>query len=242
MKYCVRDVFHGAIAPSLTDRSVFGIDELGVDLVRGAEAVALLAGAVRGVEGEVPRCELVVAGTARGTDEVLAEREDLGLRQGAVRAQIALTRHELDLGHAFGELQRRLQRVGQPPFESRPVHEPVDHDLDRVLLVAGEAVGALQELGDVDRLTIDPSPHEALPGQVGEQRVVVALAAADHGCQHLEPGALRQQQHPIDDLLRCLALEPGGVVRAVLHADAGVEQPQVVVDLGDRADGRARVA
>ena len=31
-------------------------------------------------------------------------------------------------------------------------------------------------------------------------------------------------------------------VRAVRDADARVEQPQVVVDLGDRADGRARVA
>ena len=39
-----------------------------------------------------------------------------------------------------------------------------------------------------------------------------------------------------------LALEPGAVVRAVLDADAGVQQAQVVVDLGDRADGRAGVA
>ena len=29
---------------------------------------------------------------------------------------------------------------------------------------------------------------------------------------------------------------------AVLHADAGVQQAQVVVDLGDRADGGPRVA
>ena len=36
--------------------------------------------------------------------------------------------------------------------------------------------------------------------------------------------------------------QPGAVVRAVLDADAGVQQAQVVVDLGDRADGRAGVA
>ena len=35
---------------------------------------------------------------------------------------------------------------------------------------------------------------------------------------------------------------PGAVVRAVRHADAGVEQAEVVVDLGDRADRRPRVA
>ena len=62
------------------------------------------------------------------------------------------------------------------------------------------------------------------------------------GRQHLEAGALGQQQDAVDDLLRRLALEPGAVVRAVLDADAGVEQAQVVVDLGDRADGRAGVA
>ncbi len=36
--------------------------------------------------------------------------------------------------------------------------------------------------------------------------------------------------------------EPGAVLVAVLHPDAGVEQAEVVVDLGDRADRRARVA
>ena len=49
-------------------------------------------------------------------------------------------------------------------------------------------------------------------------------------------------EHPVDDLLRGLAGDQPAAVRAVRHADAGVQQPQVVVDLGDRADGRARVA
>src|SRR5690606_1613787 len=44
-----------------------------------------------------------------------------------------------------------------------------------------------------------------------------------------------------DDLLGALALDRLAALMAVLHAHAGVEHPQVVVDLGDRADGGARV-
>ena len=121
-------------------------------------------------------------------------------------------------------------------------HEPVDDDLDLVLLVARQPLVALEELVDHDRLAVDAGAHVALTGQVGEQRVVLALATADDRCQHLEAGALGQLEDAVDDLLRGLALEPGAVVRAVLDADAGVQQPEVVVDLGDRADRRPWVA
>ena len=43
-------------------------------------------------------------------------------------------------------------------------------------------------------------------------------------------------------LLGRLAVDDRAVLRAVGHADAGVEEAQVVVDLGDGADGRTRVA
>ena len=119
-----------------------------------------------------------------------------------------------------------------------PAHEPVDDHLDRVLLVALEL-----ELGrQVDDLTVDPGAREALPRELVEQRVVLALAAAHHRREHLEPGAVGQLQHPVDDLLRRLAGDELAAVRAVRHADPRVEQAQVVVDLGDRADGGARVA
>ena len=101
---------------------------------------------------------------------------------------------------------------------------------------------ALEELVDHDRLAVDASPHVALTGQVGEQRVVLALAAAHDRRQHLEPRALGQLEDAVDDLLRGLALEAGAVVGAVLDADPGVQQPEVVVDLGDRAHRRPRVA
>ena len=83
--------------------------------------------------------------------------------------------------------------------------------------------------------------REALGLQLPEQLEVLALAAPDHRRQHLEPGALVVGHDPVDDLLRGLALDHRTADRAVRTAGTGVEQAQVVVDLGDRADGRARV-
>ncbi len=115
--------------------------------------------------------------------------------------------------------------------------QPVDDHLDRVLLLLVE----LGRVGELMGLAVDPGPAEALGLQLPEQLDVLTLAAADHRRQHLEPGALVVGHDPVDDLLRGLALDRGAADRAVRTAGAGVEQAKVVVDLGDRADGRARV-
>ena len=166
---------------------------------------------------------------------MLAERERLGLR-------LPLPRHDLDLGDTVGEAERRFERVGEAPLDAFLQHQTVDDDLDLVVLVLREPLVTLQELVDVDRLAVDARPHVALAGQVFEQRVVLALAAAHDGRQHLEPQAVVHVEDAVDDLLRRLALQPRAVVRAVLDADPGVEQAEVVVDLGDGADGRSWVA
>ena len=148
---------------------------------------------------------------------------------------------QLDLGDAVGEAERGLQRIGEPPLEALAEHQPIDDDFDLVLLVPRQPLVALQELVDLHRLAVDAGAHVALAGEILEQRVVLALAAADDRGEHLEAGALRQLQDAVDDLLRGLALQLGAVVRAVLDADPGVQQAEVVVDLGDRADRRAGV-
>ena len=91
-------------------------------------------------------------------------------------------------------------------------------------------------------LAVDQGPGEALVGQVLEEGVVGALAAVDDGSEDLEAGALLQLHDAVDDLLRGLARDRRAVVGAVRHADAGEEQAQVVVDLGDGADRGAGVA
>ena len=113
----------------------------------------------------------------------------------------------------------------------------VDDDLDRVALVLVE----LGRVGDVDHLAVDPDADEALPAGAVEDAVALGLAVLDQRPQHEQPGAFRQRQHLVDDLLDRLALDRVAV-GTVRDADPGEQQPQVVVDLGDGADRGARVA
>ena len=119
-------------------------------------------------------------------------------------------------------------------------HQPVDDHLDGVVLVAGEAIPAFR--AEVDELAVDPGPGEALLGQLAQQTLVLALAPAHDGREHLEARALLELEHAVDDLLGRLAGDDPAAVRAVRHPDARVEQAEVVVDLGDGADRAARVA
>ena len=126
-------------------------------------------------------------------------------------------------------VSRRLERLLD--------REPVDDHLDGVLLLLVELGRVVQAIG----LAVDPGPREALGLELLEQLDVLPLAAPDDRREHLEPGALLEGEHPVDDLLRRLALDRRAADGAVRAAGARVEQAEVVVDLGDRADGRAGV-
>ena len=206
-------------------------DETGVDLVACAEAIAALACAVGRVEREIPGCELVERESAVCAGEVLREGQRL-------RCGLPLRGHDLDLGDPLREAERGLERIGEAPLDAGTPHEAVDDDFDRVLLVAGEARRAPQ----LDDLTIDPRPGEALLRELGQEPLVLPLATAHDGRQHLEAGADGELEDPVDDLLGSLAGDHPAAGRAVRHPDPRVEQPEVVVDLRDRADRRARIA
>ena len=99
----------------------------------------------------------------------------------------------------------------------------------------------LGRVGDVDHLAVDPDADEALaPGAV-EDPVALGLAVLDERAEDEQAGPLGQREHLVDDLLDRLALDRMAV-GAVRDADPREQQPQVVVDLGDGPDGRARVA
>ena len=62
------------------------------------------------------------------------------------------------------------------------------------------------------------------------------------GREELDARPLGQLHDLIDDLIARLRAHLAAATVAVRLADARVEQPQIVVDLGDRPDGRARIA
>ena len=88
---------------------------------------------------------------------------------------------------------------------------------------------------------VDLDPLKSLLEVFGELLAVFALAAAHDRRQQIEPGAFGQRQHAIDHLRDDLALDRQARGGRIGHADARPQQPHVVVDLGDGADGRARI-
>ena len=89
---------------------------------------------------------------------------------------------------------------------------------------------------------VDAHADVAGLAQVVEDGLVLALAVLDQRRQDHDAAALRQRQDGVDDLLHRLLRDLAAALGAVGVADAGEEQAQVVVDLGDGAHGRARVA
>ncbi len=230
------EVFAGVAAGPRVDRAVaelalgVGHHQIGVDLHLGAQTGALRAGAERRVEGERARLHLLERQVVVGAVEVLGVE---ALAVGVVFGQV----DELQRDRAAGQLQCRLDRVGEPAPRRVLHRQAVDDDLDVVLLVLLQRRRLFQPHDGA----VDPGPGEALGLQLAEQLGVFALAAPDDRREHLEPGALLQVHHAVDDLLRHLPGDRARAHRAVGLADARPQQPQVVVDLGDRADGRARV-
>ena len=70
---------------------------------------------------------------------------------------------------------------------------------------------------------------------------MLALSAGDHGAHDHDSGGGWDGLNGIDDLLDSLAGDQPATVRTVGTTGAGVEEADVVVDLGDGADGGAGI-
>ena len=186
------------------------------------------------------------AGRARAVGIVEGEhaRGELAHRHAAVRTGVVLTVQRVpaadfvDDHQPVRQLQRGFQRVGQPLVDFAAHDQPVDHRLERVLLLLVQ----LGRVAHVVDFAVHAHAHEALPPQILDQLDVFALAAAHDGREHLDLCALGQQHDLVDDLVDRLLADFPAAVWAVRHARARVEQAQVVVNFGHGAHGRAGVA
>ena len=82
---------------------------------------------------------------------MLAERQRLTL--------VTITRNNVNLRHTIRKLQRSFERIGESPLDALAKHQTVDNNLDVMRLITSKPVFALQELIDLNRLTIDASTH-----------------------------------------------------------------------------------
>ncbi len=139
---------------------------------------------------------------------------------------------------SVGELERLFERIRQPGRDVRTHHDPVHHHVDVVV----EFLVERRDVGDLVEGAVDFDALVALLHVVGEFLAVLALAAAHHRRQQVEPRAFGERQDAVDHLRDGLALDRQAGRRRVGHADPRPQQPHIVVDLGDGADGRARIA
>ena len=161
----------------------------------------------------------------------------LGARE-VLAVQVALPVDHVDTDEPFGQGRRRLDGLRQPLAQVRLQHEPVDDDLDRVLELLVEDDLLLEQAC----LPVHLDAREAVAAQLLEHVAKLSLAVAHDRRVDGEPRAVRQGEDLLDDLIEALPGDRPAADRAVRPPDPRVEQPQVVVDLGHRADGRARIA
>src|SRR5262245_45154478 len=108
----------------------------------------------------------------------------------------------------------------------------IDDNFDCMLLVLRQ----VELLVDVPNLAIDTNSHETLPADLVENILVFTFAVLDDGAKHHEPCSVGQTEDLGRHLLNGLARDRTPAVRAVRVSDSGVEQPEVVINLGYRAD------
>ena len=215
----------GRTAPSARLSPLVGDYEVRVDLKPVADAGAGCAGAVGVIEAEGAGLQLAQADVAMDAGELLGEEQ-------------LLAAHHRDQHNTAGHPDGGLHRVGHPSaLGAVAYHQPVHHDLDGVPLLLVQ----VECLGEVVDLAVDADPDEAGLARLLEDLFVFALAATHHGRHDLDAAALGQVQDGVDDLLDGLPLDGAAAFVAVGRPDTGEEQAEVVVYLGDRADGGARV-
>ncbi len=233
-----------------------GHDERRIDPKLRAEPAADRAGAVRVVEREEPGLDLRDGEARHRAGEFGGEEDSLrrmasgfgriassewrmeparhfAIRHFAIRWSIG----ELDHRQPVRQLERGLETLGEPRRHVGPHDDAVDHHLDVVL----ELLVERRRVGDLVELPVDLEPLEAALHVVGDLLAVFAFPPAHDRRGEVEPRALGQGEHAVDHLAHRLALDRQPGRRRIGDADARPQKPHVVVDLGDRADGRARV-
>ncbi len=205
-------------------------DEVRVELGLGAQSGAIRARAKRRVEAEQARLQFGHAEVADRASQVLAVQ--------LVDRFTVLRTLDVQGDKSFAHLERSLDGVGGAPFDAFAHHQAIHHHLDRVRLVAVHR----NVVGDLVHHAIHADAHKAGLVDLLQHLLVLALAALHHRSEHLELRPLGQRLDHVEHLVDRLPLDGRAVVGAVWRAHPGEDEPQIVVDLGDRTHGRTRVA
>ncbi len=200
---------------------------VGIEILLYAQSVAGRAGARRVIERKETRLQLAHAVAADRAGEVGGEEQ-------LFRVRVV---HIGDDRRPAGEIQRGFERLGETRRQILAHLEAIDDDFDGVLFLQLQ----LRRIGKIAHFAIDTRADVALRRKVFQRFGVLALAIFHHRCQQHQASALFLRQHVVHHLAYGLRRQRHVMIRAARFAYASEQQTQIVVDLGDRADRRARV-
>src|SRR6266550_8219569 len=86
-------------------------------------------------------------------------------------------------------------------------------------------------------LTVDARADESVASQFGQLLFEFSFAAANNRGQDHHSLAFRQREHVMQNLLDALAGDGGAALVTMGQANRREKQTQIIVNLGDRADG-----
>ena len=132
---------------------------------------------------------------------------------------------------------RQVDRLGDPLAHPFADHHAVDHRFDVVRLL-GDQLG---RIAHVDHLAVDPGAEEPGLADRLEHVLVLALSPANQRREDHHPRAGAEFHQGVEDLLGRLLADRLAALVASRLAQPGEQQPQVVVDFGDRGHGAARI-
>ncbi len=206
----------------------FRIDQaLGIEILLNAQAITGRAGTGRVVEREQLGFQFADRMTANGAGKAR--------RKNCLFAFLVV--HGSDQRDTIRQLQRGLERLGQSLLKIGTHFETIDHHIDTVLFLLVQ----LGQLVQFVEFAVDAGADEALGAQLVEHRQVLTLALTDDRGQEHQLAAFRALQYEVDHLADRLRFQWYVMVWAAGCPGPGVQQAQVVVDLGDGADGGAGV-
>src|SRR5262252_229825 len=159
-------------------------DHLGwIKVIAAAESMTLGASAIRAVEGEGTGLELGHADAAVGTGK-------------ARRVERLCAADDSDLHEASAELHRQADRHLQTMCDSGLHQQPVDHDLDGVILALVEA----NVVFEIYEFAIDTGPGEAVLDELFHLFFELAFPAADDGRQDHHAIVGSERHYALHDL------------------------------------------
>jgi hypothetical protein len=202
-------------------------DQRGIGPLLKAEAVAIRTGPVRRVEAELTRLQLGDAQLTGRAGVLLAEQVPPIVRRI----------HPQHLDRAGRNPESRAHGVGQ----SLPIPLPNDHSIHDHRDVVVRAAVQSGRIAQLHQLAVHPRPHEPLLDRLLEQIAELAFAAPDEGGEDFDLRSLGPGKDLLGDLGGRLRANGPAAVGAMRGPGPCPEESEVIVDLGDRADGRAGV-